>query len=170
MIQFQFSCMRIIWLSVNNTDSWAPPPDFLVWNFGESRNLTPNKHPHRIQVHTKVIFHSDRHFFPFILILTMAVCAVYAQLLQSCPTLRDPMHRSLPGPWDSPGKNTGVDCHALLWEIFPTQGSHVSYVFCTGRRVLYHWHHPGSPSQRPVSSPPPKPFWKGRAFYFPTQC
>ena len=26
-------------------------------------------------------------------------------------------------PWDSPGKNTGVDCHALLQGIFPTQGS-----------------------------------------------
>ena len=25
-------------------------------------------------------------------------------------------------PWDSPGKNTGVGCHALLQEIFPTQG------------------------------------------------
>ena len=25
---------------------------------------------------------------------------------------------------DSRGKNTGVDCHALLQEIFPTQGSH----------------------------------------------
>ena len=24
--------------------------------------------------------------------------------------------------WDSPGKNTGVDCHALLQGIFPTQG------------------------------------------------
>ena len=26
-------------------------------------------------------------------------------------------------PWDFPGKNTGVDCHALLQGIFPTQGS-----------------------------------------------
>ena len=26
-------------------------------------------------------------------------------------------------PWDSPGKNTGVGCHALLYGIFPTQGS-----------------------------------------------
>ena len=26
-------------------------------------------------------------------------------------------------PWDSSGKNTGVDCHALLQGIFPTQGS-----------------------------------------------
>ena len=25
-------------------------------------------------------------------------------------------------PWDSPGKNTGVDCHALLQGIFLTQG------------------------------------------------
>ena len=26
-------------------------------------------------------------------------------------------------PWDSPGKNTGADCHALLQGIFLTQGS-----------------------------------------------
>ena len=26
-------------------------------------------------------------------------------------------------PWDSPGKNTGVGCHALLQGIFPPQGS-----------------------------------------------
>ena len=25
--------------------------------------------------------------------------------------------------WDSPGKNTGVGCHAILQRIFPTQGS-----------------------------------------------
>ena len=29
----------------------------------------------------------------------------------------------MPCPWDSPGKNTGVGCHALLQGIFPTQGS-----------------------------------------------
>ena len=28
---------------------------------------------------------------------------------------------SLLCPWDSPGKNTGVDCHALLQGIFPTR-------------------------------------------------
>ena len=26
-------------------------------------------------------------------------------------------------PWDFPGKNTGVSCHALLQGIFPVQGS-----------------------------------------------
>ena len=25
-------------------------------------------------------------------------------------------------PWDSPGKDTGMDCHALLQGMFPTQG------------------------------------------------
>ena len=30
---------------------------------------------------------------------------------------------SLPGSvWDSPGKNTGVGSHGLLWGIFLTQG------------------------------------------------
>ena len=38
-------------------------------------------------------------------------------------------------PWDSPGKNTGVGCRALLQGIFPTQGSNPS---------LIHWH-VGSP-------------------------
>ena len=42
------------------------------------------------------------------------------------PTLCDPMDCTLPGSsvrGDSPGKNTGVVCHALLQGIFPTQGS-----------------------------------------------
>ena len=44
--------------------------------------------------------------------------AAAAKSLQSCPTLRDPIHRwqptRLPRPWDSPGKNTGVGCHFLF--------------------------------------------------------
>ena len=41
-------------------------------------------------------------------------------------------------PWDSPGKNNGVGCHALQG-ICPTQGwSCISYISCVGSRVLYH--------------------------------
>ena len=40
-------------------------------------------------------------------------------------------------PWDSPGKNTGVGCHALLQGIFPTQGSNLHLLRC--RQVLYLW-------------------------------
>ena len=36
-------------------------------------------------------------------------------------------------PWDSPGKNTGVGCHALLQVIFLTQGSNPHLLY------LLHW-------------------------------
>ena len=45
-----------------------------------------------------------------------------AKSFQSCPTLCNPMDWFL-CPWDSPDKNTGMDCHALLQGIFLTQGS-----------------------------------------------
>ena len=48
---------------------------------------------------------------------------------QSPLILCDPMDCSLPGSsvhGDSPGKNTGVGCHALLQGIYPTQGSNTS--------------------------------------------
>ena len=51
-----------------------------------------------------------------------------------------------PLPWDSPGKNTGVNCHLRLQGIFPTQDrTYVSYIFCIARWVLYHYHHQASP-------------------------
>ena len=52
---------------------------------------------------------------------------VHAKSHQLCPTLCDSMDCSPPGscPWDSPGKNTGVGCHALLQGIFPIQGSNL---------------------------------------------
>ena len=50
------------------------------------------------------------------------------QWLQSCPTLFNPMGVSPPGSSvHSPGKNTGVGCHALLQGIFSTQGSNCIY-------------------------------------------
>ena len=52
-----------------------------------------------------------------------------AKKLWSCPTLGNPVDCSLPGSsvhGDSPGKNTGVGCHALLQGIFLSQGSNPS--------------------------------------------
>ena len=52
---------------------------------------------------------------------------------QSCLTLCSPMNCSPPGSsvhGDSPGKNTGVSCHALLQEIFPIQGSNPGLLHC----------------------------------------
>ena len=51
-------------------------------------------------------------------------CCVCAKLLQWCLTLR--LHGLQPArllyPWDSPGKNTGVGCHALLQGILSYLG------------------------------------------------
>jgi len=55
----------------------------------------------------------------------LGCCAVLCLVTQSCPTLCDPMDCSPPGSsvrGDSPGKNTGVGCPALLQGVFPTQG------------------------------------------------
>ena len=43
---------------------------------------------------------------------------------------------------DSPGKNTGVDCHALLQGIFPTWGLNPGLLNCG--QILYHLSHQGS--------------------------
>ena len=59
--------------------------------------------------------------------------------------LCDPMGHSPPGsrPWDSPGKKTGVGCHALLQGIFLTQGSN---------QLLLHWQ-----ADSLLLAPPEKP-------------
>ena len=65
------------------------------------------------------------------MVIRNSVC-MHAKSLQSCPTFCDPMDCSPQGSsvhGDSPGKNTGVGCHALLQEIFPTRDqTHVSRI------------------------------------------
>ena len=77
---------------------------------------------------------------------SMCACSV----TQWCPTLCDPMNCSPPGSsvhGDSPGKNIGVSCHAILQGICPTQEPNLS---------LLHWQadslplcHLGSPLTTP---------------------
>ena len=65
---------------------------------------------------------------------------------QSCPSLCNPMDHSLPGSslhGDSPGKITGMGCHALLQQIFPTQRLNPGVPHC--KWILYHLSHQGSP-------------------------
>ena len=71
----------------------------------------------------------------------LCVCLV----IQSCLTLCDPMDCSLPGSTvygDSPGKNTGVGCRALLHGIFPNQGLNPGLPHC--RQILHHLSHQGN--------------------------
>ena len=50
-------------------------------------------------------------------------------------------------PWDSPGKNTGVDCPALLQGIFPTQGSNPCLLYLLHWQIPHHKCHLGSPGE-----------------------
>ena len=58
-------------------------------------------------------------------IIFLAAAAAAAKSLQSCPTLCNPMDCSLSGSsvhWASPGKNTGVGCHAVPSGDLPNPG------------------------------------------------
>ena len=67
----------------------------------------------------------------------------------SCPVVSNslrpigcsPLGSSVHG--DSPGKNTGVGCYALLQGIFPSQGLNPGLPHC--RWILYHLNHQGCP-------------------------
>ena len=63
---------------------------------------------------------------------------IMCDALLSCLQLCDPMdcswtNSSVHG--DSPGKNTGVGCHALLQGIFPTRELNQGLLHCT--QILY---------------------------------
>ena len=84
---------------------------------------------------------ATRSHSAFLTLLQPAMCLV-AQL---CLTLCDPTDCSPPGSsvhGDSPGKKTGVGCHALLQRIFPTQGSNPGLPHC--KQILCHLSHQGS--------------------------
>ena len=84
----------------------------------------------RKQVHNCQITCPQIFVFYFPSPLTFCVCLV----AQSWPTLCDTMDCSPPASsvhGDSPGKKTGVGCHALLQEIFPTQVSRIAGRFFT---------------------------------------
>ena len=63
-----------------------------------------------------------------------ATCAMLCLPAQLCLTLCDPMEWSPPSASvheDSPGKSTGVNCHALLQGISPIQSSNLHLRFFT---------------------------------------
>ena len=70
--------------------------------------------------------------------LTVFSCSVVSDSLRS--------HGLQPArllcPWDSPGKNTEVACHALLQGVFPTQGLNPGLLHC--RLILYRLSHEAS--------------------------
>ena len=79
------------------------------------------------------------------LILVTVCCA---KSISCVPLFETPSDCSPPGSSvhvDSPGKNSGVGCHALLQGIFPTQESNPGLQNC--RQILYHLSYQGSASE-----------------------
>ena len=82
--------------------------------------------------------------------------ALQCLVTQSCLILCDPMDCSPPSSsvhGDSPGKNTGVGCHALLQGS--SQPRDWSCVSCIGRQILNCCWHLGSPLGHMLL-----PYWK----------
>ena len=78
------------------------------------------------------------------LLCSMSICVSRSAVSDS----HDPMDCSPPGSsvhGNSPGKNTGMGCHALLQGIFPTQGLNSGLPHC--RWIFYHLSHQGSPKE-----------------------
>ena len=73
--------------------------------------------------------HTKRHSTSYVT-ACMLSCFSHVQLFETLWTLAC---QTLLCPLDSPGKNTGVGCHALLLGIFATQGSS-PHLLC-----LLHW-------------------------------
>ena len=84
-----------------------------------------------------LLLHSRYNIYIYVLLCLAA---------QLCLTLCNPIDCILPGSsilGDSPGENTGLGCHALLQEIFPSQGSNPGLL--QYRWILYHLSHQESP-------------------------
>ena len=109
----------------------------------------------RWHIYNVVLSFNMEHFYwnyhlemEFVTDCSIASC-MHAQLLQLCLILCDPMDCSLPGSSVHGILQAGI----LEWiamassrgSSWPRDWTHNSYVSCIGRRVLYHWHHLGTP-------------------------
>jgi len=80
------------------------------------------------------------------IILVVESCAMLCLVTQLCSTLCGPTDYRPPGSSDhedSPGKNTGVCCRALLQGFLPIQRSNPGLLYW--RQILYKLSHQGSP-------------------------
>ena len=107
--------------------------------------LSPQIHFQHLHLHSFL----ENRVISTIFLASMYYICLCAQLLQSCPTLFDPVDIAHPGfscPWDSPGKNTGVGCRALLQRIYLTQEWKLRLLLLLHcKRILYPLSHLGSP-------------------------
>ena len=100
-----------------------------------------------------------------------------AKSLESCLILWYPVDCSLPGSssWDSPGKKwEWIAMPSSRGSSWPRDQTHISWVSCTGRWVLYHLCHLGSPSRYEITCENPNFLYSNmtyiRKFLFFRSC
>ena len=92
-------------------------------NIFKSIAVRPNMQQRQAPLHIPVILSA-----PLFIDRVCCACPVTSVMSNSLRPYRL-WPTSLLCPWDSPGKNTGVGCQALLQKILPIQGSnHISYM------------------------------------------
>ena len=137
---------------------WCKPDQYFPeCNFFFSKNMQPKLHPFMWPKHTSYVgcpvcyniffsflSSSPPSLLPFL--LSFLLCFLPFFPIENENVSRSVVSDSLPPhglqptgplcPWNSPGKNTGEGCHALLQGIFPIQGPNPGLLHC--RQILYH--------------------------------
>ena len=128
---FYPSVRKIPWSS-----KWQPSSVFLLGNFRGDRSLVGSCPwgQKESEVTEWLSTHTHTH---------CSLCACVLPCFSGARLFADPMDCSPPGSslhGDSPGKNTGEGCHALLPGIFMTQGWNLPLLrLLHCRRILYCW-------------------------------
>ena len=152
VIPSMFSDHNVIKLEINNGNYLRNPPNILKLNYScvkkevrrEIRCLKWNGNNISKFVGDYIL----RMFSSNVYITQYNVMCVYAQLLQSCPTLCDPWSIACWAPLSMgfSRKNTEVDCHTFLQWIFPTQGSNPRLLYLLHYRwIIYLLSHRRNP-------------------------
>ena len=128
MTTFENNSTSYISSSMENLNDSFMKSIWLVLVYGSVHEIMLNKTEHK-DIYIYIYTYTNTYIYVHINIymcVCMYICmCMHTKWLQSCPTLCNPMDCSPPDSsvhGDSLGKNTGVDCHALLQGIFVTQG------------------------------------------------
>ena len=123
----------------NKTDVWEPRKEALK-ETNRTNTLISNSQPLQLWKNEFLWFKPPSlWYFVMAALENKCVCDHLMSRVWLFVTPWTVSHQAL-CPWNSPGKNTGVDCHSLFQGIFPTQRSN-PHLLCLlhCRRRLYHW-------------------------------
>ena len=135
------------WKKDTHTHTSLKSERHVKWTIGcMAHFFFPSKYPSfkepSLQSFTIIVtclLHTENNWWTMLKIIDACVCVLCSVTLVMSDSLQP--HGLKPTrllyPWNFPGKNTGVDCHALLQEIFPTQGSNPHLLH--HRQILYCW-------------------------------